>query len=467
LNYSKAKDETMAMIKRCVPFLFCLCSLALAQDSILRPKAQFLINIDYSRARYNDTASYVEVSFGVYPGLVSVIPSSSGFHGAVDVRIMLRKAATGEMVAFDRMMLPIDVPDTSSSAQQVAHVGQSAFILPPETYKLDVFAVDSLTPSRQDSAMTYFEVKLFGSESGTSDVQLCTSIGPSSDKSDPFYKNSYKVVDNPSRVFSTVNSPVVYSYIELYNLTPGLIYVLKNQVLDDAGTVLRERVRKRQFTAKDAVDVTTLNINAVSSRKYHYVYSVNDTSGKEIVRSEKPIYVYNPSTKTVASGSVPMSVMLAGLSNEELQDEFEKAKYLMRMEDTKAFKPLTNAEAKRQFLSKFWSEVESGSRGWMDMTRTEYLRRVARANEKYSVMQKEGWKTDRGRVSIVYGNPEEVERYPDSEGRKPFEVWKYRNIEGGVDFVFADLTGYNNYILITSTKRGELNDPDWESKLHR
>jgi hypothetical protein len=81
-------------------------------------------------------------------------------------------------------------------------------------------------------------------------------------------------------------------------------------------------------------------------------------------------------------------------------------------------------------------------------------------------MTREGWKTDRGRVYILYGEPDEIERYPDSEGRKPFEVWRFQKIEGGVEFVFVDRWKNGNYELITSTKRGELQDPNWETLLH-
>jgi hypothetical protein len=48
---------------------------------------------------------------------------------------------------------------------------------------------------------------------------------------------------------------------------------------------------------------------------------------------------------------------------------------------------------------------------------------------------------------------------------KPYEIWFYNEIEGGVQFIFGDISGFGNYELLHSTKRGEVNDPDWERRL--
>ena len=65
----------------------------------------------------------------------------------------------------------------------------------------------------------------------------------------------------------------------------------------------------------------------------------------------------------------------------------------------------------------------------------------------------------------MYGEPSEVERYPNQTDTKPYEIWHYNDLEGGVLFIFADLTGFSDYTLINSTKRGEISDSDWQRKI--
>ena len=80
-------------------------------------------------------------------------------------------------------------------------------------------------------------------------------------------------------------------------------------------------------------------------------------------------------------------------------------------------------------------------------------------------MGKEGWKTDRGRVYLIYGGPDEIERFPNEIETRPYEIWHYESVEGGVIFVFADITGFGSYQLVHSTKRGELRDDSWVRRI--
>jgi len=95
----------------------------------------------------------------------------------------------------------------------------------------------------------------------------------------------------------------------------------------------------------------------------------------------------------------------------------------------------------------------------------EYLERVKVVDNKYKTFVKRGVETDRGRVYLQYGEPDEVDNYPNEYNMKPYEIWNYYSIEGGVIFIFGDITGYNNYELINSTKRGEIRDDTWQRRI--
>ena len=83
------------------------------------------------------------------------------------------------------------------------------------------------------------------------------------------------------------------------------------------------------------------------------------------------------------------------------------------------------------------------------------------ANQKFGNAMGEGWKTDRGRVLIIYGLPDEIERFPNTIDTKPYVIWRYHNLEGGAEFIFFDRNGFGRYELIHSTYRKELNNPSW------
>jgi hypothetical protein len=95
----------------------------------------------------------------------------------------------------------------------------------------------------------------------------------------------------------------------------------------------------------------------------------------------------------------------------------------------------------------------------------EYLERVKYVDNKYSSFVKRGVKSERGRVYLQFGEPDELENFPSEYNMKPYEIWSYYSIEGGVFFIFGDVTGYGSYELLHSSKRGELSDDSWQRRI--
>ena len=217
----------------------------------------------------------------------------------------------------------------------------------------------------------------------------------------------------------------------------------------------------------NVVDVTTLNVASISSGKYYYEIILSDTLGNELAISQRPIFLYNPQIESVHTTAISArSAEFAGLSSEELAEEFKTAEYVARSEDKKIFDKLKMADERRGFLEKFWTRIENEELGRSDITRAIYLQRVQTSNQRYRTLGKDGWRTDRGRVYIINGEPDEIQRFPSSQDSKPYEIWSYHQIEGGVEFIFIDLAGFNEYTLVHSTKRGEIQDVSWEQFLH-
>jgi GWxTD domain-containing protein len=91
---------------------------------------------------------------------------------------------------------------------------------------------------------------------------------------------------------------------------------------------------------------------------------------------------------------------------------------------------LENDDERNKFIKQFWErrsqEIPGGGE---DAFRKEYYRRIAYANEHFAATIA-GWKSDRGRVYILYGAPESIDSHPGSVGDvKPWEVWHYNVIQ--------------------------------------
>ena len=75
-----------------------------------------------------------------------------------------------------------------------------------------------------------------------------------------------------------------------------------------------------------------------------------------------------------------------------------------------------------------------------------------------------GWRTDRGRIFIRYGPPDEVLDRRQTGSARPYLVWKYTKGKQQ-KFVFVDATSFGTYELVWTDERSEPSRPDWQQRL--
>jgi GWxTD domain-containing protein len=127
---------------------------------------------------------------------------------------------------------------------------------------------------------------------------------------------------------------------------------------------------------------------------------------------------------------------------------YEDIEYFVNSNEYKYFKSLTD-EGKAIYLKKFWEKHDY--RGIA--ARFEY------ADAHYAEGAKTGSRTDRGRVYIKVGPPDEIEKTTiEVEMSRPYERWQYYN---GTEFVFVDVRGTNEYILVWTNSAVEKKQPTY------
>jgi GWxTD domain-containing protein len=120
----------------------------------------------------------------------------------------------------------------------------------------------------------------------------------------------------------------------------------------------------------------------------------------------------------------------------------EDVTYIITDEERRAFLQLQTNEEREQFIEQFWLRRDPTPDTPENEFKEEHYRRIAYANEHYA-SGVPGWKTDRGRIYILWGKPDELESHPsggtynrpEDEGGGttstfPFEQWTYRHMDG-------------------------------------
>ncbi|MBA2502501.1 MAG: GWxTD domain-containing protein [Pyrinomonadaceae bacterium] len=139
--------------------------------------------------------------------------------------------------------------------------------------------------------------------------------------------------------------------------------------------------------------------------------------------------------------------------------------YIITDAERKAYNRLQTDDEREQFIEQFWRRRDPDPDTEENEFKEEHFERIAYANEHYA-SGIPGWKTDRGRIYIMYGKPSDIESHPAGGGYQrefyegggstttyPFEKWFYRYIEGvgsGVEIEFVDPTGSGEYRIARS-----------------
>jgi len=145
--------------------------------------------------------------------------------------------------------------------------------------------------------------------------------------------------------------------------------------------------------------------------------------------------------------------------------------YIITSEERSVFKALTTNEERENFIEQFWSRRNPDPREGGNEFKIEHYRRIAYANERFA-SGVPGWKTDRGRIYILYGEPDGKETHPSGGSYQrefwegggsttvyPFERWRYRHIDGvgdDVELEFVDKTFTNEYRLVMDPEEKDM-----------
>lgn len=431
---------------------------------MVEPKSKFILNLDYSRFRYDEKSAYLEIYYGFHPRHLTFEYADGKYSGGVKLITTVKDKMTNEVVVNQKRSLSLAEEDTSGIWYRFPFLSQSSHKISSGEYDLEVFASDSLNPTRIDSIKLDLSIKPFGTEISLSDVELCKNISNSKDQSNLFYKNTLEVVPYPLLIFGATTVPVMFHYIEVYNADPGNVYTVKTEIVDSKGETVREKMRERIFKNKYSIEVGTTPMAAQVSGKYNLRLSLFDENNNEVITRDKYFFVYNPHLHVATDLSTPDKTEFDALSEKELDQEFETTRYFATELETELYGQLESPQAKRDFLFEMWTRASVGRNDLPPIRRVEYLARMKIADERYRNFFKKGWKTDRGRIFMIYSQPDEVERVPSEGGGKPYEIWRYYKIENGVIFVFVD-RGFGGLELVHSTKRGEFSDEGWQRYL--
>lgn len=428
-------------------------------------------NFNYSLFNYDSTSVFLETYYSFGQNSLSIVDEEGGkFYKAILNLEILNKKDNSVYLNKDWSIV-FPVSDNNDGNKNI--LGTLSIVLPEGDYLLNATGTDltnkelSRTLSFNLSAVAFNKNHSYS----ISDIQLASNISKSENTQSIFYKNTYEVIPNPLSVFSE-RKPVMYYYYELYNFTGnGLnedITIVK-KLINSKNEVLSNKSKPLKGSFTSSVDVGIVSLKNYPSDKYTYDISLFDKNQSLLASTKKMFFLINPSVVDSVQVNIFNTAYLTSefgvMEDQELDNHYETIEYIATNSERDAYEEIDSLNAKRKFLFNFWFKRDSNPDTQINEALEDYKKLVEYANLNFRTLGRKGFKTDRGRVYLKYGKPDQIEKYTSDSELKPYEIWYYHGIEGGVSFIFGDIKGYQDYELLTSSKRGEVYDESWMIRL--
>lgn len=269
---------------------------------------------------------------------------------------------------------------------------------------------------------------------------------------------------NPGWPYLTAGSAMLDTYLQVY--TPR-----------DAGGASRDSLRMwvedttgtPRYSSPPSPVVrggraSTLDLRALAPGWYRLAVELRGPGTAALVRSAQ--FGIRSPREAPPSGAV--ADMFSRASEARLDSLYAPLFYLMTKDERGQYS-LLSVDEKRAYLRKFWARRDPTPGTKRNEAAEGFYARIDHANQAFregGAAEIPGWRTDRGRIYILNGRPDEVLSRPQPASTQPYEVWKYTRGRPR-KYCFLDLTGFGNYSLIYTTDLHEVSRPNWWQLLGR
>jgi GWxTD domain-containing protein len=447
-----------------------LISLGAERASALQDSGRLTLEADFAAFRYvGDTAlAYVEIYYNLTRSQLKYQPDEQGYVTYIDFKLTL-KDTSGAVIDTLRWTAGNRIDKLSSLAQTGFLItDMAANIIPFGRYEVGLEATNDGNVGR---ALFYMEAPSFGGPGlKVSTIETAYNITP--DTAGLFVKNGIRVMPNPAHAYNRADEQG-YFYAEAYglDLSPGadsVFYVAIEILSADGHVVQRQPTLAYEKPGESAVIASAFRIDSLDAGTYGLRVAIVD--------GEASVSSLSNFTVSVMRG-VARHDMLQGIlkefpeamnitSEEDAQKFRDEIIYIATREELKIYDSLP-LNGKATFQRDFWARRDIDPSTPQNEYAIDHYKRFKFANTNFGQFQggKAGWRSDRGRVFIKYGEPSEIERFAPTPEARAWERWWFHGMEGGVYFIFVDYEAAGDYTLIHSSKGDELKDYSWEDKI--
>lgn len=431
--------------------------------------------LSYGAFATPDNKPFIETYLSILgKSLVFEKNSNGSFQAKVAVTLVFKQHDT--IREFKKYtILSQEIADTSNI--DFSLFDQQRFALPNGLYLMEISIEDVNSVNAPMKASDIWDINI-SDKLGFSSIQLIESYVKAAPES-PLSKSGYDFIPHQDNFYPASDKKITF-YSELYNSISHFgedgQFIITSAITNiENGQPVESYFKQKKEIAKPVnVIFNEFDINELPSGNYNLVITVRDKQNAIVVsqncffQRSNPAIQYNSNLLSKVDIS---NTFVDKLKDENQLREFIRMTFPIAVANEKLF---INTQLKtaalipmQQFFLSFWLKRNAADpeNAWK-----KYYDVVLAVNEEFSCQNNKGYETERGRVYLQYGAPNQRTQQIDNPSSLPHEIWHYYNTPGqsNVKFVFISRSlATCLYTLVHSTAIGEVINVNWQQQLQR
>jgi GWxTD domain-containing protein len=395
---------------------------------------------------------YVEVNYQIPTSELVYTEKDNMFVAALESEVTYEDIVSDRKVTIDWEDKSVVRSREEAKKPGSAVLDQFGQILPPGRYQIDLKVMDSVS-GKIGRFMRQVDLPDITDSLSLSDLLLSTGITPDT-TGGKFVKSGYRVEPSPGRVFGGEEHFALYSYAEIYRLgyseEEERTYSVTYHVLGQGDSLFGEYPpRVHTMPGPSAVEVQAVNVAGYPEGTYRLRLTVEDLWSQQVASAEQEFTV-------VRRKPTPMEIPIP----DYVKPYYDKIEYIGSPQDIKLYESLSDV-GKKEYLKKFWARRDPDPDTPQNELLLEFASRMKSADDQFTSGFEKGSESDRGRIYIRYGPPDEIKRYPADIFFPPFIIWRYHRGRAA-EFAFSDDMSAGRYRLVYSSLPDHPSEPSWK-----
>lgn len=425
----------------------------------------------------------VETYFDIYGKsitLMKIAEEEDAFQGEIELTIIFKK--DGQIITYDKKSLKSPI---MSQGNIVDFIDVQRFAIPSGKYEVEIEIKDLNATAESESTMATVNIEVPSVPEGIffSDIELVSAYKKTTEPG-LLSKSGYDLLPMVSDSILKPEMKEVVLYTEIYGTDQEFeeneMFLLTAFIADADSAKPVETTRKylRRESSSVIPILTTLSLADLNEGSYIIVLEARTRENELFAKVEHEIKRDKKEAVDVLSLMESEDIDATWVSKFETKASIFDYVHSLRPIATgqekgmlsNSFRDFEKSELKylRSFMYAFW---ESRTPGDGEYSWLVYKEKVDFVNEEFGTINKKGFESDRGRVYLQYGPPNDLTDRANEPSSYPYQIWRYYKTGqfNNVRFVFYDptLMAVDYELLHTEGIRGEINNPQWRMLLEQ